>query len=856
MRYLIKSIVLFIICGLFFSGCPYFFGYPYYGYEPRKPEIGQLDDSANDVLQVNEKEISIVLHESRASVYVPIEAYADLESVEVKTWFEGFEAAAPSGGASLEIDLKEGKNVAGLSMGRLSQEDVTAVRLGYEVDAGEGSGPVHGCVSVNESLSQLRLTVFTPDPITAGDSAAIRVMSTFNGKSVTDFNVEMDLVVDETILHASATSSSLGIATASIDIPDTLIGGGELSIHAASADGLSRDTTVAVTVIKRGALLLSPDKPRYQPGQTMHLRVMALQRPGMTPLAAQDVLIEIRDGKGNKVFKETVRTNSFGIASATFKLAGEVNMGTYEIRALLDEKETTERVIVEHYVLPKFSIDLALSRSYILPSVPLEGTVDLRYTFGESVAGAAVSLVLAYGDDSLITTLTSSSDENGRCRFSMDVPKLAVTDAVKLTIEATDPAGQAASKEFVVPTAQEGVKIWMVPAHDRISGEPWVVYLVARDPSGNPVRASGLAHFGHDAVEIETSDLGIAQVELPADFDASVLHVALETGEGVRGEADFDIREKDFPFGISLRTEYSQYKVGDTSNLIIEAPPTLDEVIIEVSSRGKVVCSDTAALGSGGEASLPLPVSSEMDGVMVIEGFGIDENGDLLRGRTAMYVFSMQKLTTDITLDKEVYRPGETAMLDVAVKDRNGSGIPSALGVVIVDEAVYALQSFTPTTYKRFFAQQTVSKNVSNVMGREQAEMLLEADVPLMSDQELASRAVLAANAYEQSASDIALKDVEREMEIYHATFTINNDLFVIANYFSDTSYYDGVSAGGLTQLAFEMSQEAADPWGRAYDIGIGDISYNTIEVFLTSAGPDEAMGTDDDITVDMTANR
>ena len=45
----------------------------------------------------------------------------------------------------------------------------------------------------------------------------------------------------------------------------------------------------------------------------------------------------MEDSKGNKVFKNATQTDKFGVASAEFKLADEVNLGTYHLRALMDE---------------------------------------------------------------------------------------------------------------------------------------------------------------------------------------------------------------------------------------------------------------------------------------------------------------------------------------------------------------------------------------------------------------------------------------------------------------------------------------------------------------------------------------
>jgi hypothetical protein len=841
------------------SGCPFLPGWGEYNYEPSRPAIGRQDMTDNEVLSIDESRISIVSSSTRATVYLPIRSEVEIPSAEIEAWVWMHGAYNLLDQAARTVHLRQGLTVVTIPLLSLENEDRTRLRLGYSVtvqpDPDEAAlTPLSGTVSVNETLAQLRLQVYAPDAIASGDTALVRVMATFNGKAVSDFNVTVDLLAGETSLGTSAESSPLGIATASIDIPDSLTGEGVIKVHAETASGLQRELTIPVTISKKGALLLTPDKPRYQPGQTMHLRVMALQRPDMTPLADEDVLLEIKDGKGYKVFKKTVRTNAFGIAQADFTLASEVNMGTYELRAALGERDTVERVIVEHYALPKFDVSLNLDRSYVLPMQPLSGSVEARYTFGEPVSGAVLSMILAYGDDTMIASLTSSTDENGRCSFSMDVEKLDLTDAVKLTVEATDPAGQQTTKEFAVAAGMEGIGIWMVPAHDRIEGRPWTVFLVARDPSGRPVRATGEIKLGLERIPVETSGLGIAEASLPAGALPPVIGVSLQSEDGLFGSAEFDVKERDFPYGIAVRSDRARYAAGDEAELVIEAPASMDEVLVEASVRGLVVFSGTVPLGETGEAGLRLPVTGDMDGVTLIEAYGIDDEGDVLQGRTALYVFSPKKLTIDAALDKDVYLPGETAGLHMAVRDANGQGVPSALGLVIVDEAVYALQSFNPTTYSRFFAESTVSKNAANVMDREEAELMLEDRAEVTQEQETASRALLAANAFEMGAEDRLLRDLDREQEMYWAAFAINSDLLAVANYLSDLGYYKNFGPQDLRQEAADMAPGTADPWGRPYGIEINDMTYYQVEVVLVSSGPDETMGTEDDITASMPA--
>ena len=89
------------------------------------------------------------------------------------------------------------------------------------------------------------------------------------------------------------------------------------------------------------------------------MRALALDRSNHEAAAARKLTFEVEDSRGNKVFKKPTQTDKFGIASAEFGLANEVNLGTYHLRALMGDGNSAEIALnVERYVLPKFKVAL------------------------------------------------------------------------------------------------------------------------------------------------------------------------------------------------------------------------------------------------------------------------------------------------------------------------------------------------------------------------------------------------------------------------------------------------------------------------------------------------------------------
>src|SRR5262249_27427732 len=148
------------------------------------------------------------------------------------------------------------------------------------------------------------------------------------------------------------------------------------------AEKLERD----VKVKSSAKVLLTTDKPLYQPGQKMHLRALALRAFDLAPVAKADLTLEVEDAKGNKVFKKELKASEFGVAAADFQLADEVNNGDYRVRALLGDTQADKTVTVKPYVLPKFKAQLKADKSYYLPKETLKGELQVDYFFGKPVA--------------------------------------------------------------------------------------------------------------------------------------------------------------------------------------------------------------------------------------------------------------------------------------------------------------------------------------------------------------------------------------------------------------------------------------------------------------------------------------
>ncbi|MHC4501375.1 MAG: MG2 domain-containing protein [Planctomycetota bacterium] len=240
----------------------------------------------------------------------------------------------------------------------------------------------------------LETTVLGQREFVAGTRPVIRVLvrDRAAGLPIHGAEVSVELTHEARIISKlTARTDRNGEIAAQLDMPDTPLRDARLKVTVKSKTSTD---TVEETVQVRSALrtLLTTDKPLYQPGQTIHIRALTLSQPDMEPLAETEVIFEVEDSKGNKVFKSRKETDEYGISHTDFVLADELNMGSYRIRAIAAGAKEEKTVTVERYVLPKFKIDFKPDRSFYQPGDIVKAEIQVDYFFGKPVANGKVGV--------------------------------------------------------------------------------------------------------------------------------------------------------------------------------------------------------------------------------------------------------------------------------------------------------------------------------------------------------------------------------------------------------------------------------------------------------------------------------
>jgi MFS family permease len=104
-----------------------------------------------------------------------------------------------------------------------------------------------------------------------------------------------------------------------------------------------------------------------------------------------------------------------------------------------------------------------------------------------------------------------------------------------------------------------------------------------------------------------------------------------------------------------------------------------------------------------GRLKSAIDVSPDLFGTLEMHAYVIPRSGRIMRDTRIVLVEEADDLALTFAADKDEYRPGETAVLDINVTGEDGSGAASAIGMAIVDESVFALAEQDPGFAKLYF---------------------------------------------------------------------------------------------------------------------------------------------------------
>ena len=708
------------------------------------------------------------------------------------------------------------------------------LRYRFQYAAG-GDAAIEDTESVSTILRMPVIRVLGQQSYLAGGTAAVRVI-------VTDSK-------NDPIAGAGTVSAELdgknvftgpldrrGSADVHLRIPAALTGSHTLRYVAETPIG-STEISQPVRIEDKSSILLTTEKPIYQPGQTIHVRALALDRANHQATARHPLTFELEDSRGNKVFKKATQTSEYGIASAEFALADEVNLGTYHLRALMDNNRAEMALNVERYVLPKFKVAIEFSgktQHGYRPGDHVTGTVRANYFFGKPVDGGQVSVKASAMDVAMVESTASAgkTDSDGAYKFDLTLPSYFAGNplahgAIRALVEASvkDTAGHNETRGEPITVSQSPLIITAVPEGGTlIPGLENQVFVLTSYADGKPAATTVKVHG--DTVKTDAG--GVAEIRLSPGPGTENLQIEASDADGNHASTSLALQARQGTDQILLRAEKAVYRTGDRIQLKVFSTKSRGTAYVDVIKDGQTVLTRDLDIVNG-QADLAIPATPDLAGTLDCNAYLFGRDARPIGDHRLLFVQPADELRIETTADAAVYKPGDEARIRFRVTNSRGEGVQAALGLQVVDEAVFALAEKQPGFAKLFFyLEQEAMKPRYEIHSIGMSDIV----EPLAAQKNLAARALFAAtelvapSRFEGEAGrSVPQTKYAEYANRYHARFV----------------------AAAQQQLI--TGKESRDPWGNGLRIesvawGGPDKTY-----LARSAGPDKKFMDADDFT-------
>ncbi len=780
--------------------------------------------------------------------------------------------------ASQRVRLEPGENTIVLPLGGLLRPEHYADSV-IQYTLGAGNDQEQGGFLVIDTLPQLETRLVGFPDMLVGSTAAVQLVARNHatGAPVAGADAELTLVndTDRYPLYQGKTNED-GSLEAAFEVSPKYHGNCVLEIRLA-ATGYGDDyLEQPVSVKNKNKILLSTDKPQYQPGQYIEMRTLSLDAGSLKPAADQTLTMEVMDGKGNKVFKETGNTDTFGIASARFQLATEVNLGTYTVRAILGDDQSEKVVTVDRYVLPKFEIDVTTDRNFYRPGDTLTGEIQSDYFFGKPVAGGSVTIKASsfVVNFDTFSELNGTLDENGHWSFSLPLPDHFVGTeleqgqaSVRLEVEVTDTADHIELKSVMKSVAASDIQVHAIAEGGNLApGVENDVYLLVARPDGSPVDGAVVSVASDrldTTVEVKTDALGVGTLRFTPKAGETTLSLHVKDPQGHTLNHNATLSSTTGEHALLIRTDKTLYAAGEGLHAEVISTKQRGNVYFDLVREGQTVMTRSATLTMG-RATLDMDLDPGLMGSVVLHAYILSPTTDLIRDARLLYINPADQLQLTISMDHDTYRPGEEALLNFAVTDKQGRPTAAALGISIVDESVFALQELHPGLEKVFFTlEQEIMKPRYEIHGYHLDTLITDPvepqPRPMRWDdrQQEAARVLLASaetppappihqNSFtaKRAASETAL--AERIGQDYERIAK------VIVRYLEKNNWKaPGDMMDTLLRRKFISARDLEDPWGNRYLFDLDQVENTGGWFQMHSKGPDGIENTADDISPD-----
>ena len=471
---------------------------------------------------------------------------------------------------------------------------------------------------------------------------------------------------------------------------------------------------LSFNLVKDYKVLIITDKPIYQPGQKIFIKLIALKsiQNKYKPIK-DDFILEITDPKGNKLEYKSIQTDYYGTFFYEYNLSNLINLGVYKIKLIKDGKIlNTINFEVQKYTLPKFKIELKDAPNYLVINKEYDLGLELSYFFGKKVNGAKVDIDVYSFDAEFykISSYSGKTDKNGTFKFKLKLPDyLTGVDKnkglIKIAIKAEDSANQIETKDFIFNVYSKEVLSDIVPINPIVKNKENKFLLICYKPEGEESKDSKYKvvfykPFNKTFILNKNTFKFDYLVNNHIVFEYDVIDLNNNFKETFSYYFYPNENINDYIF---LDLDEVLYKVGDKVNLEVitnDRKQVYIETYLKTSSGFISLSSDTIEVNKKTNYSFTL----KDKGNIIIRAYFIDSKGNIVDNIKSIIVNESDSNYLILpNFDKEVYKPKDKMKLKIKTV-LNGKEVDSKVLVDIVDEAVLYLANKTPELLKLYLS--------------------------------------------------------------------------------------------------------------------------------------------------------
>ncbi len=815
--------------------------------------------------------------------------------------------------AEHETQIKTGRNiltipVAVVLSGKAASDtrELLWYRLRYYISPAKSSefDPVNGVVSLSEITPDIfALRVASSRKVQEGSAFRLRVQAVhpLTSKGVAGVTLNAKMMFDgydrdDIELKQSTRTDASGFATLDFQVPRS-VEDDEAEISIEGRRGVLVETAESDIELDRDAqIMVTTDKPLYQPGQTLHTRVLMFDA-ARHALADQKATLKISDPESTTVFRTDLTTSRFGVANADWTISENTRLGDYRVEVELESDKYdgsygATTVKLSRYDLPNFTVNVKPDRPYYLAGQDARVEVRADYLFGQPVKRGHVRVVREterqwnYREQKWETEegdkYEGDADADGKfmapIKLADEHEKLKDADYSRfsdLTFAAyfTDATtNRTEQRRFDLRLTKDAIHIYVVGQDSRQSRLlPLEFYVSTSYADGTPASCEvAISKTWDDDVQpreltlqtIKTNAYGIAKVSalsLPKeaidDDDESSLMFRARDANGAAGT---HAETFSFDSGALVRVETAKplYRDGEPIRATIAASEKDAVIAVDVINEQRVLQSQLIHLENG-RAALTVPYRREFSGAVTLAAYTTENGGREPHHATRTVLYPHDNdLKFKVSLNQETYRPGEEASASFLTRLANGRAAESALGLVIFDRAVEE-RARTDREFGGnygFYASYCYLAGCDNNVAGVTRKDLDKVDLskPLPDGLELVAELLL--TNYQFTPRVFQSADFDRDGAAVFADFFKDQisslkDLLDL-EYQEDFSYPIDITSFRRFSLLHGIDfTELRDPWETPYQTSFFAQGSQDV-VQMVSAGGDKQFATADDFTV------